>query len=142
MPTFVPPTRRPKQVLRRAAVEYVDGEAVAGTTTPGVVAMSVQAPSLSDFQARSSSEPGGDRSEEMAVAYTAVGDALAPSGRDERPGDLVWHKGAWWLCVGASDYDTLIGTPVAHVRHMLVRLNPGEDEAPPPPPAEAVPAAP
>lgn len=138
---FVPPTRRPRQVLRRAAASYVAGELVPAAETPGTVLASIQPPSLSDLQSVSESEPGGDRTREWAIAYTSLADALAPSGQDDAPGDLVWHRGAWWQVVGRSDYDTLTGTPVAHARHRIVRMGTNEG-APADAPAPALPPAP
>ena len=138
---FIPPTRRPRPVLRRAAASYVAGELVPAAETPGTVLASVQPPSLSEAAELSESDPGGDRTRAWAIVYTAVADALTPSGQDDAPGDLVWHKGAWWLVAGRSDYDTLAGTPVAHVRHRIVRQGPN-DGAPADAPAPALPAPP
>ena len=132
---FLPPTRRPRQVLRRRASRYEAGELVPSGDTPGVVLASIQPPGPNDLAELAESDPGGDRVREWAIIYTAVADALTPSGRDDAPGDLVWHKGAWWLVVGRSDFDTLLGTPVAHARHRIVRQAPNEGapaDAPPP----------
>lgn len=106
---------------RRVPATYPQDGYMPGAETQVSVAMSIQEPNQSDYQANSESAIGGDRIRGLASAYTALADALTPSGRDGAPGDLVQHDGAWWLCVGASKLDVLIGTPVAHARHLLVR---------------------
>lgn len=115
------------------------GEYRAGTEIAADVPLGVQPPGVT-AQADSQSLPEGDRTREMMAAFSALDDALAPAGRDGRPGDLVHYDGSWWLVVAAFRNDALAGTPVAHVRHLMVRLAPGEDEGVPPAPPVPTPA--
>ena len=119
-------TRRPRPVRRLAPGRWgLDGYYREGVETLGSVVISLQPATPSDYQKRAESEPGGDRVSGLMVGYTALEDALTPSGKDGKTGDLVQHEGRWWLCVAVSRRDVLAGSPVCHARHLLA-LQPAE----------------
>ena len=126
--------RRRRPVRRRSPGTFVAGEYQPGADVAADVPLGIQPPGVT-AQADSQSLPEGDRTREMMAAFSSLDDALTPAGRDGHPGDLVWYDGSWWQVAAAFRNDALIGTPVAHVRHLMVRLAPGEDEGVPPAPA-------
>ena len=119
-------TRRPRPVRRRAPGRWgLDGYYIEGVETLGTVVIGLQPASSSDYQKRAETEPSGDRVGGLLAGYTALADALTPSGADGKTGDLVQYEGRWWLCVAVSRRNVLINSPVAHARHLLA-LQPAE----------------
>jgi hypothetical protein len=112
--------RKPVQVIRRRQGEYVRGVwTPAQEPEPDTVLLGIQPATAADYQ-QVEANPEGRRLGSMLRAYGPVENPLTAAGENERNGDLVLYRGAYWLVIGAHVRDTL-GRPVSHIRYLLAQ---------------------